>query len=224
MRSPRTSSTASDPAATYWAMPIDQLMLETGATPDGLSTAEARKRLASIGRNIIGRGPRTSATGTLARQFHNPLVLILIFAAGVSAFLGQSGETAIIAAIVLASCALSFTQEYAASRAMAALQTHIAHKARVIRDGRETVVPAADIVPGDLIHLAAGNLIPADGVLLKTLDFHVSEATLTGETFPVMKIARAICATCPDRPTQQCRVRRYFGAQRYSDHACCTYR
>lgn len=119
-----------------------------------------------------------------ARQFRSPLVLILIFAAGVSAFAGEGQEAAIIGAIVLASCVLSFTQEYGASRATEALRQRISRKAIVLRDGIECSVAADDIVPGDL---SAGNLIPADGVILEARDFNVSEAVLTGETFPVVK-------------------------------------
>ena len=122
-----------------------------------------------------------------ARQFRSPLVLILIFAAIVSAFVGEGSEALIIAAIVLASCVLSFTQEYGASRAMEALTARIARKASVLRDGRQMPVAVEDIVPGDVIALSAGNLIPADGILLEAGDFNVSESALTGETFPVVK-------------------------------------
>ena len=88
---------------------------------------------------------------------------------------------------MLASCVLSFTQEYGASRATEALKQRISRKAIVLRDGVECSVAAEDIVPGDLIRLSAGNLIPADGIILDARDFNVSEAVLTGETFPVVK-------------------------------------
>ncbi len=130
---------------------------------------------------------RASALAAFARQFRSPLVLILIFAAVVSAFVGEGSEAVIIGIIVLASCVLSFTQEYGASRAMEALTARIARKASVLRDGREASVAVGEIVPGDVIRLSAGNLIAADGVLLEARDFNVSEAALTGETFPVVK-------------------------------------
>jgi magnesium-transporting ATPase (P-type) len=114
-------------------------------------------------------------------------VLILIFAAIVSAFVGEGSEAAIIGAIVLASCLLSFTQEYGASRAMEALKARIGRRASVLRDGAAASVAVEEIVPGDVVALSAGNLVPADGVLLAARDFNVSEATLTGETFPVVK-------------------------------------
>jgi Mg2+-importing ATPase len=124
-----------------------------------------------------------------ARQFRSPLILILIFAAIVSGVVGEGSEAVIIGIIVLASCLLSFTQQYGASRAMQALTARIAPKAMVLRDGQETPLAVAQIVPGDIVRLSAGNLIPADGVLLETRDFNVSEAALTGETFPVVKSA-----------------------------------
>ncbi|RVA10282.1 magnesium-translocating P-type ATPase, partial [Mesorhizobium sp. M7A.F.Ca.US.002.01.1.1] len=107
--------------------------------------------------------------------------------ASVSAFVREGQEAVIIGAIVLASCVLSFTQEYGASRATEALKQRISRKAIVLRDGVECSIAAEDIVPGDLIRLSAGNLIPADGIILDARDFNVSEAVLTGETFPVVK-------------------------------------
>ena len=171
----------------YWAMPADRLLTDLQATAAGLSSAEAAARLRSTGPNAIGRQRGASLVAALARQFRSPLVLILVFAAVVSAFVDQRSEALIITVIVLASCLLSFTQEYGASRAMEALTARIARKARALRDGKETPVPVDEIVPGDVIRLSAGNLVPADGVLLEARDFNVSEAALTGETFPVAK-------------------------------------
>lgn len=171
----------------YWSVPADTLLAGLRSGPAGLSASEAAARLRTNGPNAIGHKGRALAVSTFARQFRSPLVLILIFAAIVSAFVGEGSEAVIIGVIVLASCVLSFTQEYGASRAMAALTARIARKASVLRDGRETSVTVEEIVPGDVIRLSAGNLIPADGVLLETRDFNVSEAALTGETFPVVK-------------------------------------
>ncbi len=178
---------SADSGDAYWAKPAERLVEELHSTPDGLSSAEARARLRTAGPNTLGRKQGHPALAAFARQFRSPLVLILIFAAIVSAFVGEGSEAVIITAIVLASCVLSFTQEYGASRAMEALSARIARKATVLRDGRETSVPVEEIVPGDVIGLSAGNLIPADGVLLGARDFNVSESALTGETFPVVK-------------------------------------
>ncbi len=185
-RIPPAHSSA-DIGEAYWARPGGRLLEELGSTLRGLSSAEAEARLRSAGPNTISLRGSHPAAAAFARQFRSPLVLILIFAAVVSAFVGEGSEAIIIAVIVLASCVLSFTQEYGASRAMEALTARIARKASVLRDGRQTPVPVEAIVPGDVVMLSAGNLIPADGVLLEACDFNVSEAALTGETFPVVK-------------------------------------
>ncbi len=171
----------------YWSIPAGTLLASLRSGPSGLSVDEARSRLREAGPNAVSRMGRSSALAAFARQFRSPLVLILIFAAVVSAFVGEGSEAVIIGIIVLASCVLSFTQEYGASRAMEALTARIARKASVLRDGREASVAVAEIVPGDVVRLSAGNLIPADGVLLEARDFNVSEAALTGETFPIVK-------------------------------------
>ncbi|MGN6465409.1 MAG: magnesium-translocating P-type ATPase [Rhizobiaceae bacterium] len=173
--------------AIYWAVPAEKILADLRSDAGGLSSAEAATRLRTDGPNAIGQGRDASAVMALARQFRSPLVLILIFAATVSAFVGEGSEAIIIGAIVLASCALSFTQEYGASRAMEALKARISRKTSVLRDGRETAVAVEEIVPGDVIRLSAGNLIPADGVLLDARDLNVSEAVLTGESFPMAK-------------------------------------
>lgn len=183
--SPQPTKTGS----TYWAMPAEELLAGLNAGKAGLSSGEAKARSRTSGSNTISAANETSALAAFARQFRSPLILILIFAAIVSGVVGEGSEAIIIGIIVLASCVLSFTQEYGASRAMQALTARIAPKAMVLRDGQDTPLAVAEIVPGDIIRLSAGNLIPADGVLLETRDFNVSEAALTGETFPVVKSA-----------------------------------
>lgn len=123
----------------------------------------------------------------LLRQLANPLVLILVFGAAVSMALRDWLNASIILAIVLGSALLGFVQEYRADRALAALKSRLALTVRVLRDGAEQVVPASALVPGDVVVLAAGNLVPADGGVLDARDFLVSEASLTGESFPVEK-------------------------------------
>ncbi len=174
-------------AGAYWSVPAQALLTNLRSSQSGLSSSDAQSRFREAGPNAVSRMGRASALAAFARQFRSPLVLILIFAAIVSAFVGEGSGAVIIGIIVLASCVLSFTQEYGASRAMEALTARIARKASVLRDGQQTSVAVGDIVPGDVIRLSAGNLIPADGVLLETRDFNVSEAALTGETFPVVK-------------------------------------
>ncbi|WFP65005.1 magnesium-translocating P-type ATPase [Mesorhizobium sp. WSM4904] len=173
----------------YWSLGTDQLVGQLETSTSGLLSPDAAFRLAKFGRNALAPRSDASALAVLARQFRSPLVLILVFAAAVSAFVGEGHEAAIIGAIVLASCILSFTQEYGASRAMEALRQRVARRATVVRDGFERTVGVEDIVPGDVVCLSAGNLIPVDGVILESRDFNVSESVLTGETFPVVKSA-----------------------------------
>ncbi|PTE06982.1 magnesium-translocating P-type ATPase [Mesorhizobium helmanticense] len=171
----------------YWSIETHELMRRLETSASGLGGSEAASRLTKFGKNTLMSKSGASTLVVFARQFRSPLVLILIFAAIVSAFVGEGQEAAIIGAIVLASCVLSFTQEYGASRATEALKRRISRKAVVLRNGIECSVGADEIVPGDVIRLSAGNLIPADGVILNARDFNVSEAVLTGETFPVVK-------------------------------------
>lgn len=181
------SSPTAGAECAYWSRPAAELIGQLQTTATGLSSDQARERLARQGDNSLGRSAAVSPWRLFARQFYSPLVLILIFAAVVSAFVGEDQEAAIIGAIVLASCILSFSQEYSASRAMEALKQRISTRASVLRDGRPVSIPSDQIVPGDVLTLSAGSLIPADGIILEARDFNVSEAALTGETFPVVK-------------------------------------
>jgi len=125
----------------------------------------------------------------LARQFSSPLVLILLAGALLSLVTRQWLDATIILAIVLGSAALGYWQEHRASVAVARLRERLALTALVVRGGVRRTLPVTEIVPGDLVLLSAGNLIPADGTLLEARDFLVSEAALTGESFPVEKSA-----------------------------------
>ena len=130
--------------------------------PGGLSSDQAAATLAVIGPNSVEDTPRLSALRLLLRQFESPLVLILAFAAAISLALQQWVNSAIILAIVLGSSLLGFFQEYRASTAVDKLKCRLALTCRVVRDGVEQTVPASTIVPGDLLLLSAGNLIPAE--------------------------------------------------------------
>ncbi len=186
---PSASYPANIAGSAYWALDADMLLEKLRSSASGLAGAEAQARLAVYGRNILNARSGTTAFSAFARQFRSPLVLILVFAAIVSAFVGEGHEAIIIGAIVLASCLLSFTQEYSASRVMDTLRQRMSRQATVLRDGAERTVKVEDLVPGDVISLPAGDLIAADGVILEARDFNVSEAVLTGETFPVVKSA-----------------------------------
>jgi P-type Mg2+ transporter len=158
-----------------------------GSGPGGLSSDAAAAKLRLVGPNSVEDASHLSALRLLLRQFESPLVLILIFAAAISLVLQQWVDSAIILAIVLGSTLLGFFQEYRASAAVEQLKRRLALTCRVMRDGVERMVPVSTVVPGDLVLLSAGNLIPADGLVIEAEDFLVSEASMTGESFPVEK-------------------------------------
>jgi Mg2+-importing ATPase len=156
---------------------------------DGLTSTEARKRLAEFGENRISSERSGDVLMLFMGQFKSPIILILIGAAIVSLFLQDRTDATLILAIVLASAVLGFWQEYSATNAVAKLRALVETKARVLRDGNETAVPLAEVVPGDIALLSAGAIIPGDGRLLEARELFVNEAALTGETFPAEKSA-----------------------------------
>ncbi len=174
-------------SAPPWAREVADLLRDLGSGVAGLSVDEARRRLAEQGSNRIDDAPRVAALRLLLHQFASPLVLILVLAGVVSLFLGDWSDALIILVIVLGSTLLGFTQEYRASTAVAALRERLALTSRVRRGGSAAALPAQDLVRGDVVELAAGNLVPADGVLIEARDLMLSEASLTGESFPVEK-------------------------------------
>ncbi|HPW18993.1 MAG TPA: magnesium-translocating P-type ATPase, partial [Candidatus Aminicenantes bacterium] len=171
----------------YWSRPAVELLAELGATPGGLTAAEAGSRLETAGPNALKVRKRATAAGLFLRQFASPLVLILLFGTLVSALARDYSDALIILAIVVGSAAITFAQEYSASKAVERLRARLARKVTALRDGRPAAVPSEDLVPGDILLLSAGSLVPADGRVLEAKDFFVSQAALTGETFPVEK-------------------------------------
>ncbi|MGE6696362.1 magnesium-translocating P-type ATPase [Hyphomonas sp. NPDC076900] len=183
--------------ASYWSLDAAALAAALGAGPGGLTPDQAATQLSIVGPNRVEDAPRLSALRLLLRQFESPLVLILAFAAAMSLVLQQWVDAGIILAIVLGSSLLGFFQEYRASAAVEDLKKRLALTARVLRGGAERVLPVTQIVPGDVILLSAGNLIPADGIILEAQDFLVTEASMTGESFPVEKRPGIAAADAP---------------------------
>jgi Mg2+-importing ATPase len=153
----------------------------------GLSSAEAAARLAADGANEVVSVDHVGPLRLLWSQLASPLVLILLFAAVVSALAREWTDATVVTVIVLASSLIGFWREYAATKVVDSLRARIAAKVRVLRDGKETQLPVREVVVGDVLVLAAGNLIAADARVLEAKDFFVSEAALTGETYPVEK-------------------------------------
>ncbi len=154
----------------------------------GLAPAEAARRLADYGPNELQAAHRISPWEILLEQFKNVLVIILLIAAVLSAFLGEGPvESIVIGAIVLFAVGLGFVQEYRAERAIEALRQMAAPTATVIRGGQELEIPARDVVPGDITLLRAGDKVPADARLIEAINLQIEEAALTGESVPVEK-------------------------------------
>jgi Mg2+-importing ATPase len=184
-----------------WAEAHDDLLLRLRSRPEGLSSVEAGLRLREHGPNRLKRPVVRGALQVFAAQFKSPLVLILVVAAVISIATGELIDASIVLAIIAASAMLSFMQEYRAGRAVERLLERIKLRADVLRNGQKIEIDAEQIVPGDVLLLAAGSLIAADARVLEAHDFFVNEAVLTGETFPVEKHAGVVApgATPPQR-------------------------
>lgn len=171
----------------YWSIPAGEAVRHYGSAPSGLTPAEAAERLKLYGENSVKGQKKTSAARLLLSQFKNPIVLILILATVISAVMGELIDASIIFLIILASAVLSFLQEYSAGNAIEELRAKVQAKSAVLRGGVELVIPSREVVPGDIVRLSAGSLVPADGLVLESLDFYVNQSILTGEAFPAEK-------------------------------------
>jgi Mg2+-importing ATPase len=171
----------------FWQVDLESLKTELRADGSGLDETEASRRLEVWGRNVLHPGrPRAVVLQFLSR-FGNPLVILLLAAGAISAFVGDVVSFFIIAVVVALSVTLDFVQEYRAGRAAEGLQRSVALRATALRGGRSAEIMADEIVPGDVILLEPGNLVPADGRVVDARDFFVNQALLTGEPFPVEK-------------------------------------
>ena len=155
--------------------------------PLGLTSVEAARRLAEHGRNEIARERATSPWVLLARQFKSPVIWLLLGACIVSGALGELADAIAIGTIVVLNALVGFFQKYRAERAVLALRSMTAPRARILRDGRVADIPAADVVPGDWLLLEAGDVVAADARLVEANRLSTNEAPLTGESAPVEK-------------------------------------
>jgi Mg2+-importing ATPase len=171
----------------FWSSPSKEILDRFQATLHGLTTIEAKKRLITYGANRMKPQKRSDAFTLLISQFKSPIILILLFATGLSLFLHNLVDASIILSIVIISGLLGFWQEYSASNAVAKLLAIVQIKAAVLRDKKQQEIPVEDIVPGDIVILNAGDIVPGDCLILEDKDLFVDEAMLTGETFPVEK-------------------------------------
>jgi P-type Mg2+ transporter len=171
----------------FWSLSADALLEELKTSAAGLTQAEALQRLAQYGMNRIRARKRTDSLTLFLAQFKSPIIIILLFAAGLSVLLGDATDAAIIIVIVFASGVLGFWQERGATDAVEKLLAIVQVRAAVVRDEKEQEISLEEIVPGDVVILNAGDVIPGDCVILESKDLFVDEAALTGETYPVEK-------------------------------------
>jgi P-type Mg2+ transporter len=180
------------PNPPFWSLPADQVLQQLHSSVDGLGNREAKQRLIKYGTNSLKQQRKSSAIGLLFNQFKSPIVLILMFAAALSIFLNDRTDAIIILTIVIISGLLGFWQERGASNAVEKLLALVQVKATVLRSGIEQEIPHENVVPGDIVLLAAGGSIPGDCLVLESKDLSVNEATLTGETYPADKMSGVI--------------------------------
>lgn len=191
-------------ASAYWTRSPPDLAHALGVELDGLTSADAEQRLAALGPNEIHVRKSASRLHVLWRQVRSPLVLLLVFAAIVSGASGEWIDASIVGAILAASIGIGYFREYRAETAIAALLGRVQITTDVIRDGERRTVAVRDVVPGDIVLLAAGSIVPADALLVEAVDLHVDDAVLTGESFPVVKRVGVIGETAPIRGRTNC--------------------
>lgn len=181
----------------YWSLRTKQAFELMDSHASGLTPGEAQARLKTNGPNSVEDHAGLSAFRLIARQFKSPLALILIFGSAISLLLKDWLDALIILLIVGGSAALGFSQEYKASRAIDALRGRLALRTKVVRNRQLLDVPVNEIVPGDVVKLAAGNLVPADGLIIAAQDCLVAQAALTGESLPVEKTPGPLAVDTP---------------------------
>jgi Mg2+-importing ATPase len=195
-RSADQQETATTPQASTSALSLDALYQQLHSSPGGLTTEEARKRLSESGPNEPTKIRRGATLQQMLVFLANPLVLILLVASIIAAILGEVLNASIIISMVFLSVALNFFQTFRSQRAVERLRAGVALTCSVLRDGAWAELPRSTLVPGDVIHLSAGDLVPADARLIETNALHVQQAALTGESMPVEKRAHEL-ATMP---------------------------
>ncbi len=185
-----------------------EVLARLGTSADGLSPVEAARRLVEVGPNAI-RSHDVRPLVILARQLRNPLLILLGAATLVSLFVGERTDALIILAIVTLSVGLGFFNEYRSERVIEALHSSIRHRTVVVRGGQALAVDVTEVVPGDVVQLRAGDLVPADLRLIAVRELECDQAVLTGEAMPKTKIAEP--ETSPDATELELRCAAFMG-------------
>ena len=184
----------------YYKLSVDETLNELNADSAGLSSERAAERLAQYGPNKLKEAEKPGFRKRFLTQMKDPMLIILLAAAGVSALTGaiagesEWAETIIILAVVLLNAVLGVLQESKAEAAIEALQTMTAATCKVLRDGKMAVLHSDELVPGDVVLLEAGDAVPADGRIIESASLKIEEAALTGESVPVNKMLDALGA------------------------------
>ena len=176
----------------YWSLPAEEVLSHLRSTSNGLTSEEVVLRLKEHGENTINEKKKTSKLMMFVNQFKNPIIIILIIATMISAATGELIDAGIILLIILASSILSLQQEYSASKALEELVAKVQVKSLVLRDGKLLEVSSNTLVIGDVVKLSAGSLVPADGLILESLNLIVNQSILTGESIPIEKNKDAV--------------------------------
>lgn len=172
---------------TFWQQNLTALLESKKATPAGLTRKEALKRLKRYGPNSFHPQRKYANLLKFLSKFNNPLIIILLVASAITAYTGEVTNFIIISLMVFISIALDFFQEYRAGKAAEKLRQLVTVHVQALRDGKSQEIPLPSLVPGDIVLLSAGDLVPADGRLLEAKDFFLNQALLTGEPYPVEK-------------------------------------
>ena len=189
------SPASGDEPSRYWASTPESVARSLDSSPNGLSSRAAAARLRTYGPNVLHEHRAASHAQTLLNQVRSPLLLLLVFAA-VASFASRAWlDATMVLTIVTATVAIGYWREYSAQTAIDALRSRIHTRSQVLRDGQSVSIDLETVVPGDVVRLSAGNLIPADGLLIEATDFFVNQAVLTGESFPVEKRAGIVSET-----------------------------
>lgn len=195
---PADGSPAPPPGERPWhAVTAETTLAAFASGAEGLAEAEAERRLALHGRNVLPQGPRRSALARFLLQFHNLLIYVLIGAAALAAAIGHVTDALVILAVVALNAVIGFVQEGRAEKALEAIRGMIDPRASVVRAGRRVTVPADMVVPGDVVLLEAGDRVPADLRLLRARSLAIDEAILTGESVPVEKATAPVAPSAP---------------------------
>ena len=176
----------------WHTLSIEEVLKETGSKPDGLDDAAVQQKTEEYGKNELISKKKISPLVIFLRQFLDVMILVLGVAAVISVFIGEVSDTIVIVVIIVLNAVIGFIQEYRAEQAMEALKKMAAPSSNVTRNGKNIEVPTADLVPGDIVLLEAGNSVPADIRLSENESLKTNEASLTGESNPIDKKTEAL--------------------------------